>query len=190
MRRSSLLPMIASLTGALALACGDQSGLTQPAVTSSIPAFARASQASVSGHIERDFSELGTPVEKFSFHANYLGNGRVEGRWQLLDFFADGSKEVTRGRVTCFTVEADGRTARIGGITEAATNPVNIGFDAIWTVVDNGEGANAPPDQATDLRYGITLPLGIAATHCEEGFPPEAFGTFGESVRANVQVRP
>jgi hypothetical protein len=144
----------------------------------------------VSGHIERDFTELGVPVEKFSFHAHYLGNGKVEGRWQLLDFFADGTKEVTRGRVTCFTVEGDGRTARIGGITEAATNPVNIGFDAIWTVVDNGEGANAHPDQSTDLRYGVTLPLGVAATHCEEGFPPEIFGTFGESVRANVQVRP
>jgi hypothetical protein len=191
MRRSSLLPMIASLTGALAPACGDQSGPTQPAVTSSIPAFARASQASVSGHIERDFPDFGVPVEKFSFHAHDLGNGSVEGRWQLEDFFADGPKEVARGRVTCFTVEADGRTARMGGIVEASTNPINVGGEAVWTVVDNGEGANAPPDQATDLRNGPTdLPPGTAAVHCEVGFPPEVFGTFGDNLRANVQVQP
>lgn len=191
MRRLSLLPMIVSLTGALSLACSDRSDLTQPGVASSAPAFARASHSSVSGHIERDFSDLGVPLEKFSFHAHYLGNGEVEGRWHVVDFFADGTKEVTRGRVTCFTVEADGKTARIGGITEAATNPVNVDFDAVWTVVDNGEGKNAPPDQATDLRFGpVNLFPGAAGVHCEEGFPPELFGTFGDNLRANVQVRP
>jgi hypothetical protein len=189
MRCSPLLCMAA--LAALSLGCGDRAGLTQPSVSSSPPAFARASRPSVSGHIERDFTELGVPVEKFSFHAHHLGNGHVEGRWQLRDIFADGFREVAAGRVTCFTVEADGRTARIGGITERATNPVNIGFDAVWIVVDNGEGAHAPPDQSTDLRFGpATLPPGAAATHCEVGFPPEAFGTFGENVRANVQVRP
>jgi hypothetical protein len=171
------------------LGCTEQSEITQPGTTFSSPDFTRASEGSVSGHIERDFTELGVPVEKFSFHARYLGNGQVEGDFQLLDFFLGGYKEVVRGRVTCFTVESDGKTARIGGITEAATNQVNIGFDAVWTVVDNGEGANSPPDQSTDLRYGVTLPPGSAAAHCEVGFPPEAFGTFGTSVRGNVQVR-
>jgi hypothetical protein len=186
--RRSFLP---TLAGALALGCGDQSGPTEAAVNSSAPLFARASRASVSGHIERDFTDLGVPVEKFSFHAHYLGNGSVEGRWQLEDFFADGHKEVARGRVTCFTVEADGRTARMGGMVEASTNPINVGGEAVLTVVDNGEGANAPPDQATDLRYGPTdLPPGTAAVHCEVGFPPEVFGTFGDNLRANVQVRP
>jgi hypothetical protein len=127
-------------------------------------------------------------VEKFSFHAHYLGNGTVEGRWLVVDFYADGHKEIAKGHVTCFSVEADGKTARIGGITEAATNPANVGGDAFWTVVDNGEGANASPDQATDLRFG-QAPGGTAA-HCEFGLPLEDFGTFGESVRANVQVRP
>jgi hypothetical protein len=189
--RRPLLLSTTLLVGALVLGCGDQPGLTQPAVSSSAPAFARTSRSSVSGHIERDFTEFGVPVEKFSFHAHYVGNAQVEGRWQLLDVFEGGFREVARGSVTCFTIEADGRTARIGGITEAATNPVNIGFDAVWIVVDNGEGVNAPPDQATDLRYGpATLPPDAAATHCEVGFPPEAFGTFGENVRANVQVRP
>jgi hypothetical protein len=188
MRYSPLLSMAA--LAALTIGCGERAGFTQPSISSSAPAFARASRSSVSGHIERDFSELGVPVEKFSFHAHYLGNGQVEGQYRLIDFSAGGSKEVARGRVICFTVEADGRTARIGAINEAGTNPANIGFYALWTVVDNGEGANAPPDQATDLRFGPSLPAEVAVAHCEEGFLPEAFGTFGESIRANVQVRP
>jgi hypothetical protein len=141
----------------------------------------------VSGHIERDLTEFGV-VERYSFHAHYLGNGRVEGRWLVVDFYTDGHKEVAKGHVTCFTVEADGKTARIGGITEAATNPVNVGGDAAWIVVDNGEGANAAPDQATDLRFG--QPPGLAPFHCEVGAAPEDFGTFGDNARANVQVRP
>jgi hypothetical protein len=182
MHRFLLIP-VGALAGALALGCDDQPDVVAPAAE-----FARVSGQSVSGHIERDFTELGVPVEKFSFHAHYLGNGVVEGRWQLRDVFADGSREVASGSVTCFTVEDDGRTARIGGITERATNPANVGGDAFWTVVDNGEGANAPPDQATDLRFG-QAPGGTAA-HCEFGIPLEDFGTFGENVRANVQVRP
>jgi len=187
MRYSPLLPA-AVFTSALALACGDGSDLTQPADLASTPAFTRASPSSVSGHVERDLSDLGVPVEKFSFHAQYLGNGRVAGRWLVVDFFADGRKEVAKGNVTCFTVEGDGKTARIGGVTETATNPVNNGLDAAWIVVDNGEGTNAPRDQATDLRYG-QVP-GTASAHCDVGFPPEAFGTFGPTMRANVQVRP
>ena len=185
MHNASRLP--AALIMALALGCSDQVGPNQTGASSSAPSFARTSQSSVSGHIERDLTDFGV-LEKYSFHAHYLGNGGVEGGWQLEDFYANGFKEVARGRVTCLTIEADGRTARIGGITDEATNPVNIGFDAVWVVVDNGEGANAPEDEATDLRYG--QPSGLAAEHCEVGIPPEAFGTFGESVRANVQVRP
>jgi hypothetical protein len=187
-RRSLLLASTSLLASAFTLGCTDQ-----PAPTAPGAGLARAAGPtgfSVSGHVERPFPDLGVPIEKYSFHAHNLGNGQVEGQWQILDVFAEGSKEVVRGRVTCFTIEADGRTARLGGIVEAAANPANLGTEAVWTVVDNGEGAYAPPDQATDLRFGISLLPGTAAAHCEVGFPPEAFGTFGQSVRANVQVRP
>jgi hypothetical protein len=108
-----------------------------------------------------------------------------------MDFLADGGKDVAKGRVTCFTVEADGKTARIGGVVESASNPENIGTEAVWTVVDNGEGANAPRDEATDLRFSLFDPeFSFAAFHCDVGFSPEDFGTFGETLRANVQVRP
>jgi hypothetical protein len=151
------------------------------------PQFASGgSGPSASGHIERD---LGGVLEKYSFNAHNLGNSKIGGRFNVRDIFPDGSgKDVAKGSVTCFTVEPDGKTARMGGIVESATNPDFVGTDAVWTVVDNGEGQKDPPDQGTDLRWA--LPPGYAEFHCTVGFPPEAFGTFGFSGRGNVQVRP
>lgn len=150
------------------------------------PNFAAGGEGpSASGHIERDF---GTVLEKYSFNANYLGSGQVHGRFNVRDFFADGSdKAWAKGIVTCFTLEADGRTARMGGIVESADLPEFVGTDAAWTVQDNGEGDDAE-DLGTDLRWG--LPPGTAEEHCTVGFPPEAFGTYGPTARGNVQVRP
>jgi hypothetical protein len=186
MRYFSLSPVVV-LAGVLVFGCGDQPGVTAPA-----PDFAKASRQSVSGHIERPFPEFGVPVEKFTFHAHYLGNGAVQGTFSVMDFLADGSgKNVGKGRVTCFTVEADGKTARIGGVVESDRRPEVVGTEAVWTVVDNGEGQNAPRDEATDLRWGLLDPeFSFAAFHCDVGFSPDDFGTFGESLRANVQVRP
>jgi hypothetical protein len=116
-----------------------------------------------------------------------LGNGSFQGRFEVRDVFTDGSEALkVRGRVTCFTVEPDGRTARMGGVIEGGIDEPPL--EAVWTVRDNGEGANDPEDQATDLRF--FQPPGTAEFHCAVGFPPEAFGTFGNNERANVQVRP
>jgi hypothetical protein len=186
MRRSTLLPT-AVLAGSLGLGCSDH-----PDVAGPIVSFAKTSGQSVSGHVERVLPPSnGNVLEKYSFHAHNLGNGTVQGQFEIMDIFPDGSAaERVKGRVTCFTVEADGTTARLGGIVESSNDPTAIGTEAAWTVADNGEGANAPPDQATDLRYGLDPQFNQAAIHCEEGFPTEVFGTFGESLRANVQVRP
>jgi hypothetical protein len=148
--------------------------------------FASGPGPYASGHVERDFTEFGVTVEKYSFIAHTLGNNTFQGRFEVRDVFADGSEALkVRGRVTCFTVEPDGRTARVGGIHDGPEQPP---LEAVWTVRDNGEGANDPRDQVTDLRFG--QPPGTAEFHCAVGFPPEAFGTFGNNERANVQVRP
>ena len=53
----------------------------------------------------------------------------------------------------------------------------------IFTVVDNGEGANDPPDEGSALR-GVNR--ANAFLHCTAGLPrPTA-----PSIRGNVQVRP
>jgi hypothetical protein len=156
------------------------------------PQFAKGgggSSPSASGHVERDLPTFGVSVEKYSFHANTLGNGDVAGEWEVRDEFADGSGSVREhGDVICYTVEADGRTARMGGVITGSSDGLE-GLYALWTVRDNGEGANDPPDQATDLRWG-QLTSAAALFHCATGFPPSAFGTFGDDLRANVQVRP
>jgi hypothetical protein len=154
------------------------------------PKFAGGgSGPSASGHVEQDIE--GCCLEKYSFDAHYLGDGSVHGRFNIRDFFTDGSEKAwAKGRVTCFTVEADGKTARMGGVVESASDPV-VGTEAIWTVRDNGEGENDPGDQATDLIYGIPPRFNAAQRHCTPpGFPPGAFNKFGALARANVQVRP
>jgi hypothetical protein len=157
--------------------------------------FAEASSGpSASGHVEQDIEDCPRPgfvcLEKYSFAAHYLGDGSVHGNFNIRDFFTDGSeKAFAKGRVTCFTVEADGKTARMGGVVESASDPV-VGTEAVWTVRDNGEGQDDPRDEATDLIYGIPPQFNAAQRHCDVGFSPGAFNVFGEIARANVQVRP
>jgi hypothetical protein len=140
--------------------------------------------------VERDLPPIfGVTIEKYSFSANTLGNGAIGGEFEVRDEFADGSGSVREhGDVICYTVASDGITARMGGVITVSSDGLEGRF-AIWTVRDNGEGANDPPDQATDLRWGFISPA-ITVFHCATGVPPGNFGTFGNDVRANVQVRP
>jgi len=173
------------LTVALSLTSCDTDATQESARASSDADFARTSQQSATGHVER---ELLAGVEKYSFTAHLLGNGTVHGRFTVRDILADGSEGGwAKGAVTCFTIEPDGRTARMGGVVESASNPTVIGSDAIWTAQDNGEGQLPVQDQATELLWA--LGAGFAAFHCNEGLSTDAFGTFGPSARANVQIR-
>jgi hypothetical protein len=179
-------PLILSSVTALLISCGSEP--TVPFESKAADLSAGGSGPRASSHVERGLAEFGVTIEKYSFTAHHLGSGEVGGRFQVRDVFADGSEQLkVKGEVTCFTVEPDGKTARMGGIVDGG-DPSFAGTEAAWTVRDNGEGNNDPPDEATDLRFG--LPPGIAETHCTVGFPPEAFGTFGPSERGNVQVRP
>jgi hypothetical protein len=151
------------------------------------PEFAGGSSGpSASGHVEHDIE--GCCVEKYSFEAHHLGDGSVHGSFNVRDFFTDGSeKAFAKGRVTCFTVAADGKTARIGGVVEAGNPPEAVGTEAIWTVRDNGEGEADPRDQASDIIWGIPSQFNAAQRHCTTGF---TFNIFREIERGNVQVRP
>ena len=68
--------------------------------------------------------------------------------------------------------------------------PINVhtrpsSTDAFWTGIDNGEGMNGPPDDATDLRFGAKP--GTAALHCAVGID---LATLEPSMRGEVQVQP
>jgi hypothetical protein len=153
------------------------------------PGFAEGgSGPSASGHVEHDIE--GCCLEKYSFNAHYLGDLSVHGTFNVRDFFTEGSeKAFAKGRVTCFTVEADGKTARMGGVVESSSYPI-VGTEAIWTVRDNGEGQDEPRDQASDLLFGFPPQFNFAQRHCTTGFPPGFFSVFREPARGNVQVRP
>jgi hypothetical protein len=179
-------PLVLLSVAALLTSCGTDT--TRESDTRA-PEFADGvSGPSASGHVEQDIE--GCCLEKYSFEVHYLGDGSVHGMFNVRDFFTDGSeKAFAKGRVTCFTVEADGKTARMGGVVESSSYPIGE-TEAIWTVRDNGEGENEPRDEATDLIYGFPPNLNVAARHCAVGIRLSFFSVFGPIERANVQVRP
>jgi hypothetical protein len=82
--------------------------------------------------------------------------------------------------VDCFGIT--GNRARVGGtVTQSTHQDIPTGDHVIWTVVDNGEGANAPPDQTSDLFFA---PAFIRDRHCVTGINlPQETNTQG-----NIQV--
>ncbi len=140
---------------------------------------------SASGHVEHDFTEFGVPIEKYSFTAVRQPDGSVAGRFQVRDVFVEGGQMTVEGAVVCLTILPDGKTARVGGVIDLSSEASFVGRDALWTVIDNGEGANSAPDDATDLRFGPSP--GTAVFHCSTGIN---LPTLGPNMRGDVQVQP
>lgn len=185
MHLSSALVLLS--IGALLTSCGTD---TMRESDTRAPEFVdRGSGPSVSGHVEHELE--GCCTEKYSFEAHYLGDGSLQGSFNVRDLFTDGSeKAFAKGRVTCFTIDPDGKTARMGGVVEAGNPAEAVGTEAFWTVRDNGEGENEPRDEASDLIWGIPPQFNAAARNCAGAIPLSRFNVFGPIARGNVQVRP
>lgn len=140
---------------------------------------------SATGHVEHDFTQFGVPLEKYSFSAVNQPDGSVAGQFEVRDVFLGGSQTIVHGVVTCLTILADGKTARVGGLIDTSNDATLIGRGAFWTVIDNGDGTNGAPDDATDLRFNG--PPDIGSFHCSTGIN---LATLGPNMRGNVQVRP
>lgn len=87
----------------------------------------------------------------FAYSAVERADGSVSGQFE---FHARQLSVRVHGRVTCLSVV--GNTAWLGGVIERIVgtfpNPViGPGTPAWWRVVDNGQGANAPPDLISAL---------------------------------------
>jgi hypothetical protein len=89
-----------------------------------------------SGHVQ-----FGTTQEFISFTAVQHADGSVTGSAEIHDITAGVKAHVD---VNCLNVV--GNTATISGIVTSSSDPTIEGFQAIWQVVDNGQGGNAPPD--------------------------------------------
>jgi len=114
-------------------------------------------------------------------HADGTTTGEFEEHIDL----PSGITQVVHATVTCATIEPDGRTARIGGVIDRAENvvlPPNA-TDGWVSVRDNGEGNDAPPDEATAAGAGIA---GTAEAHCAAPYNR----TFTPIEHGNLQVRP
>jgi hypothetical protein len=118
--------------------------------------------------------------EMFTQSAIRHADGSVSGEFELRSEQEGGQR--IHGTVTCFTVI--GNTARIAGIIDRTTIPgLPTGLYWAWTVVDNGQGANDPPDQTSDFNLRVASG---AARHCATG---TTVGPLIPVLSGNLQVR-
>ena len=138
---------------------------------------------SVTGHYQ--FVGINTGNDfKYSLSAIRHEGGSVSGEFEervILNSTGDFIRQ-THGTVTCF--EIVGNLARIGGLVDHATDPRFLPRTEFrLVVVDNGNGANDPPDLGSNARFGVP---GTAQAFCDAGTPfnlePVEHG--------NVEVRP
>ncbi len=80
----------------------------------------------------------------YSFHAIRKADGDVDGHFQVRrhPLGTPGSRQHVR--IICFSIE--GNQAWLGGIRDHTAAGTNEGEWTGISVVDNGEGPNAPPD--------------------------------------------
>ena len=137
------------------------------------------------GHYSLEFRPGWT--EQYSFSAVQLPNGEVGGQFQIVGFRNGRKAYSVHGETTCLVVAPDGRTARMGGvITVSRDRVVRPGWQAAWSVQDNGEGADAP-DMGSNLWFGIRPDSPLAQLNCTSGLsnlPPRPVD------EGNIQVRP
>lgn len=99
----------------------------------------------------------------FSFSAI---EGSAKGRWQI--FNRNGPTRV-EGTVEC--VSFSGNRAWFAGTTTQSNIPGRIGLILGFSVVDNGRGAGAPPDQLTHVPT-----FGSAEDYCRDQPEETVFG--------------
>lgn len=132
-------------------------GPSAPATAAS--ATGLVASATGSGHIM-----IAGERRTFAFNAKKAANGSVTGQFQLNN---RQQEVVLHAEITCITVV--GNRARIGArITRSTSTATLPGFFSAFTVVDNGEGSSAPPDQLS-LVFSSPAP-GFDTFHCSTGF--------------------
>lgn len=120
-------------------------------------------------------------LQSFTFAAGLQADGSVVGRYSYRDL-EDGVPFDASGPVTCMVVI--GSHAWLGGVIDASNDPSYVGQESWFQVIDNGEGAQAPPDITTLL--GVSPVPGSAQAYCD-AHPNPRFPWPVED--GNIQVR-
>jgi hypothetical protein len=135
-----------------------------------------AGNPSATGHIDILDTSTATSLDHYSFSAIQHKDGSVTGQAEILIMPVGAAGERIHVAVDCLVFFGTD-TATVGGtVTEVqvGTAPFNVGDHVAFTVVDNGEGGDSPPDQGSPVTRIADCPLLVT-------FPSE---------RGNVQVRP
>jgi hypothetical protein len=163
----------------------------KPGVPISLQEGANPVVHTVTGHWE--VIGGGGNLNKVSVSAIQRLDGTTTGQVQYEQFGPDGQKTIlAHGEVLCVAVE--GNVARIGASgQDALSNTPDATIYAIMTVIDNGEGANDPPDRGSSVL--VVSSAQRAQLHCDA--PPPISHPLGLiidsrvfwSERGNIQVQ-
>ncbi len=119
---------------------------------------------------------------EIEFNVQQLADGSVNGKYHYL-YHSRRPRGRVMVRAVC--VRVDGNSAWIGGQAIQAVSPNTIGKWFGLRMVDNGEGANDPPDQmSTSLWFGVNESM--AWDICSD--PPPEY-PLQEITKGNIQVR-
>ena len=171
---------LAPLCGAIVLACAADSGPTgaRSPGASLLEVAQDAPGPSASGHA--DVTQLPSGATRtFSFHARVMPDGIVEGEY---DNHNRQGGFVNHGDIDCLRFLGP-TSAVMSGPAQRSTNPgAPPGSVSVFRVEDNGEGADDPPDQVSQISI---FPPG-STVNCETFTPAILFPLIG----GNIQVRP
>lgn len=185
---------ISAVCAALALsACATDA----PTSAASVDGLANARVVSLAsgdgtGQLPPGFSPL-----TFSLSALALADGSAKGHFSFHHASASGSTEF-EGTVTCVSFDPALGRAWIGGVITAnrSTHPAlqspihQVGRDAWFRVVDNGEGENAADDRTTVLGFEGGAGILTSAQYCAtQAWTPGDVNTWAV-IAGNIQVRP
>jgi hypothetical protein len=134
--------------------------VTAAAIATAVAGSAMASSnAVVASTTGAGTSTFGGELRTFSFSARKYSDGSVRGQAQLVNRAQD---RVFHMKLDCLV--ASGNAAYVSGTVTHSSIPSDVGTIWDFKVVDNGEGANASPDQLT-LAYIFSPQL-----PCTNGF--------------------
>lgn len=109
----------------------------------------------------------------------------MNGEWQIVV-----GATILHGSLDCVEFLPDGKSARVSGLVEDVKFSLvfepNTAFGML--IVDNGEGADAPRDQDSDLLSFLNAPPAVGRDFCENGTLPAGFGV-DDTLIGNFQVR-
>lgn len=119
-------------------------------------------------------------LEHYAVSAIRHRDGSVSGEFEEYSEQEGGQR--IHATVVCFTVA--GNAARLAARLDKSNVSFGpVGSYVIWSVIDNGNGAKAPPDETTDIYFGADER--VAMYHCSIGAP---LAPFYPSLRGNLQV--